>query len=94
MSSHCFDSLEHVNLSVLDDLLDTGIGSAVNAGTGLTVAEKCQTRKDYNQFPRPRLEIKFRRIIQPRFATRKKLGIGLLLGYEYRTELGIITRLE
>ena len=90
MSSHCFDSLEHVNLSVLDDLLDAGIGSAVNAGAGLTIAEKYQTRKDYNQFPRPRLEVKFRRITRPRFAIRKKLGIRLLLGYEYQAESGVI----
>ena len=37
---------------------------------------------------------KFRRITRPRFATRKKLGIRLLFGYEYRAESGVITRLE
>ena len=46
VSSDCFDSLEHINLSVLDDLLDASIGCTVNAGAGLTITETCQTRTD------------------------------------------------
>ena len=38
--------------------------------------------------------IKFWGITRLRFATRKKLGIRLLLGYEYRAESWVITRLE
>ena len=38
MSPDRFDRLEHVDLSVLDDLLDAGVGSAVHAGPGLAVA--------------------------------------------------------
>ena len=37
---------------------------------------------------------KFRGITRPRFTTRKKLGILLLLGYKYQAESGVITRLE
>ena len=31
MSAHCLHSLEHINLSVLDDLLNAGICSAVHS---------------------------------------------------------------
>ena len=34
---------------------------------------------------------KFQQITRPHFATRKKLGIPLLLGYEYRAESWVIT---
>ena len=36
-------------------------------------------------------KIKFRRKTRPRFATRKKLGIRLLFGYEYQAKSGVIT---
>ena len=36
----------------------------------------------------------FGKITRPRFATRKKIGIRLLLGYKYRAESGVITRLK
>ena len=36
------------------------------------------------------VSLKFRRITRPCFATRKKLGIRLLFGYEYQAKSGII----
>ena len=39
-------------------------------------------------------KFKFWQITRHRFATRKKLGIRLLFGYEYRAQSGVITRLE
>lgn len=38
MPPNCFDCLEDINLSMLNDLLDAGVGSAVHAGPGLAVA--------------------------------------------------------
>jgi hypothetical protein len=39
VSSNCLDGLEHIDFTVLDNLFDAGIGSAVHARTGLTVTE-------------------------------------------------------
>lgn len=44
MPSHSFDSLKHVHLAVLDDLLYAGIGGTVHTGPAATIAGR---KEDY-----------------------------------------------
>ena len=40
MPAHGLDSLEDIDLAVLDDLLDAGVGRTVHTCTGLTIPAK------------------------------------------------------